>query len=131
MGKGSYLGGHTTIGPHNPSWFGNGEETAGARDDADQIARRAANPLTAEVENRIKSLRVDVIGLSTQVAKLEDQLARSSQKLAELLYKHGLSADPAPTIPTEPATPSTPQTTGKTTRHQRRKKARARQQNAR
>lgn len=130
MGKGSYLGGHTTIGPHNPSWFGNGEEAAGARDDADQIARRVANPLTAEAENRIKLLQVHVTGLSAQVAKLEDQLSRSRQELAELLYKHGLSDEPERAKPADPATPSTPPATGKTTRHQRRKKARARQQNA-
>lgn len=129
MGKGSYPGGGTVIGPKDVSWFGSGGPTGGLREDADQITRRQAMPLTAQSERRISDLRIDIKGLQSQLDQLErdrtakaDALAHSRADLAQLLRLHGLPLDSELTG-TAADCPSTGTT--KTTRHQRRKRAKA------
>lgn len=131
MSKGSYPGGGTVIGPQDVAWFGNGSVTGGQREDAAQIARRRANPLTAEAQRRIDNLRIDVAGLTAGLARLSAeqavmsaQLQQSQADLTALLSHHGLlETGPTGGLPA----PIAGAATTKTTRHQRRKRARAKQ----
>lgn len=134
MAKGHYQGGGTIFGPRDTSWFGEGKVKQGIGSDAEDVAARRANPLTPDVERRIGNLRVDIKGLDRQIASLErqrdaliDQRKRSQQELGDVLARHGLPLDrglPA-AAPNHPGAGTT-----KTTRHQRRKKAKDKTNNA-
>ena len=134
MSKGSYPGGGTIVGPKDITWFGNAGVAGGPRDDAAQVARRQAHPLGAEAQRRIDNLRIDVVGLKGNLARLDEQRAKvaeqlrqSQHDLAALLTRHGLPLDAGLAALQPDPFGVAPLT--KTTRHQRRKKAKAKQTN--
>lgn len=105
---GDYLGGGTVIGPRDAAWFGKGAVGGGTRDDAADIARRRATPLTPQADRRISNLRVDVAGLKRELAglgtaseALRKKIAASEADLAALLHQHGLPLDPGLVPPVE------------------------------
>lgn len=100
MGKGSYPGGGTIIGPEDISWYGNSGIDGGRHPDARNVNRRQAHPLTADAERRIGNLRIDVAGLERQLSRLDQErqsiaesFKRSRDELAGLLAHHGLPLD--------------------------------------
>lgn len=130
MAKGCYSGGGTIIGPRDVTWFGTGDVKGGQREDAGQIAQRRTHPLTADAERRIGNLRVDVVGLKGQLARLDknrvsvaEQIERSQRDLAALLARYGLPLD-AELRALAGAGQQAGAATDKTTRQQRRKRAR-------
>ncbi|MBY0382484.1 MAG: hypothetical protein K2W78_11250 [Xanthobacteraceae bacterium] len=134
MSKGSYPGGGTIVGPKDVTWFGHSGVAGGTRDDATQIAQRQANPLSADAQRRIDNLRVDIAGLKGNLVRLDDQRAKAADQLrqsqgdlAALLGRHGLPLDAELAALSRAPSGNAPLT--KTTRHQRRKKAKAKQTN--
>ena len=108
MGRKGNPGGTQIIGPKDVGWFGNGGVKGGKRDDAADIERRKASPLTAQVEKRISDLRVDIAGLRREIdvqlgvlKTLRHKVARSEGDLAELLHHHGLPLDKGLSRPTQ------------------------------
>lgn len=103
MGKGSYSGGGTVVGPRDAGWFGKGDGgvKAGKRPDSSDITRRQSAPLTAQAERQISNLRVDLAGLKRELIALDNareplrkKIAGSESDLAALLHQHGLPLDP-------------------------------------
>jgi uncharacterized coiled-coil protein SlyX len=126
VGKGELLGFGTVIGPKNVDWYGNSSPIAGIRNDAQTVAQRQQNPLSARVEKRISDLRVDIAGLERQISMLNKSIAdttatmlRSKEELSSILRQHGLPCNNDAAVRASNVVETVK---GKTTRNQRRRR---------
>ena len=124
MGKGGYHGGGTVVSPiTNPDWFGDGgprgedgkvkgphPEPGTTKTTRNQRKKRAKDRYRAKMpgvakpkpqfsdaeQNRIDKLKIEIVGLQREIAKLSDMLERDRKELLELVKKYDLPADKYP-----------------------------------